>query len=158
DSSGARQTRRDARYCSKRCRQAAFRLRRRRVAESWADRPMVFAYADPPYPGTAKKYYADQPTFAGEVDHRKLIRDLEKRRAIALDDAKKAQRIDGWALSTSARALRELLKLCPEEARVCAWVKPHGVSGKTFGLHNAWEPLIVVGGRERRGGIRDWLR
>lgn len=149
-----RELRKDARYCSKKCRQSAFRLRRRRVADGVAAKPMAFVYADPPYPGTAKKYYGDEPTYAGEVDHVKLIRELEGRRATSSP----TEKIDGWALSTSVRALRDLLPLAPVGARVCAWVKPHGVSSQTFGLHNAWEPLIVVGGRRRRGGIRDWLR
>lgn len=151
----ARQTRVDARYCSKKCRQSAFRLRRRRVADARALEPMTFAYADPPYPGTAKKYYGEEATYAGEVDHAKLISELEDRRIGCMVEHRK---IDGWALSTSAKALRDLLPLAPIGARVCAWVKPHGVSGKTFGLHNAWEPLIVVGGRQKRGGVRDWLR
>jgi hypothetical protein len=53
--------------------------------------------------------------------------------------------------------LRDVLPLCPPEARVCAWVKPIGASTRTFGLHNCWEPVIVVPGRRRRGGQRDWL-
>lgn len=107
---------------------------------------MSFAYADPPYPGLAKKYYSDQPSFAGEVDHRALIASLE------------ASAYDGWALSTSAAALRDVLPLCPSGARVTAWVKPIGASPRTFGIHNTWEPLIVVRGRALRGGVRDWLR
>lgn len=102
------------------------------------------AYADPPYPGFAARLYADQPTYAGEVDHAALIASL-------------VDRYDGWALSTGAYALRDLLPLCPPQARVCAWVKPIGVSSKTWGIHNAWEPLIVVAGRSRRPGKRDWL-
>jgi hypothetical protein len=107
---------------------------------------MVFAYADPPYPGLSSKYYRDEPSYRGEVDHAALIVSLE-----ALGYA-------GWALSTGAYALRDVLPLCPSRARVCAWVKPIGVSSKTFGLHNTWEPLIVVGGRRRQPGRRDWLR
>jgi hypothetical protein len=106
---------------------------------------MKFAYADPPYPGLAAKYYKDQPTYAGEVDHVALIASLK-------------YSYDGWALSTSVRGLREVLPLCPPDARVCAWVKPIGVSSLTYGLHNTWEPLIVVGGRRLRPGRRDWLR
>lgn len=64
---------------------------------------------------------------------------------------------DGWALSTSARALRAVLPLCPERARVCPWVKPIGAAPATYGPHNTWEPLIVVGGRALRPGFRDWL-
>lgn len=141
--SGSRRA--DARYCGVRCRQAAFRLRRRRQTDAAADRPMRFAYADPPYPGRAARYYAREPTYAGEVDHRALIASLEAYG-------------DGWALSTAADALRDVLPLCPPGARVCAWVKPIGASPLTYGIHNCWEPLIVVRGRRRRPGVRDWLR
>jgi hypothetical protein len=137
------------RFCSKRCRQSAFRLRRRSASVAPAGTTGTFLYADPPYPGTSRKYYRDEPTFAGEVDFPALIASLEASRdAGAL----------GWALSTSAKSLRDLLPLCPPQARVCAWVKPHGISPRTYGLHNAWEPVIVVGGRARRPGKRDWLR
>jgi len=102
---------------------------------------MRFAYADPPYPGLSLKYYRN-----AEVDHAALVASLT------------AGGYDGWALSTAARSLRDVLPLCPPEARVCAWVKPIGVCPRTFGLHNVWEPLIVVGGRQRRPGKRDWLR
>ena len=108
-------------------------------------RPLRFAYADPPYPGRARKYYGDQPTFAGEVDHAALIASL-------------TTSYDGWALSTSEDALRWILPLCPEGARVCPWVKPIGAAPATYGLHNTWEPLIVVQGRRLRPGRRDWLR
>jgi hypothetical protein len=106
---------------------------------------MRMAYADPPYPGTARKYYREEPTFAGEVDHRALVASL-------MDGG-----YDGWALSTSSKALRDVLPLCPASARVCPWVKPIGVSRRTFGMHNTWEALIVVGGRQLRPGFRDWL-
>lgn len=137
-------TRKKRRFCSRRCRQAAFRIRRRHQVEVAQGLPLRFAYADPPYPGLAKEFYRDEPTYAGEVDHAALIASL-------------LERYDGWALSTGAYALREILPLCPEEARVCAWVKPIGVSSRTFGLHNTWEPLIVVAGRRLRPGKRDWL-
>lgn len=109
-----------------------------------AGSPLRMAYADPPYPGFAKRLYGKEPTYAGEVDHAKLV-------------ASSLEAFDGFALSTGAYALRELLPLFPPEHRVCAWVKPIGVSSKTFGLHNAWEPLIVVPGRRLRPGKRDWL-
>ena len=131
------------RYCSKRCRQTAWRARRISVAEDLDDSPKRLAYGDPPYPGMSRKYYRDEPTFAGEVDHRRLLERLAT--------------FDGWALSTSPKALRDLLPLCPPEARVCAWTKPNGVSSKTRGPHNAWEPLIVVPARLRRPGVRDHL-
>lgn len=133
-----------ARYCCQRCRQTAWRARRELSLAAAGDRPMRLAYADPPYPGLARRYYRDQPTYAGEVDHRALLASLEAS-------------YDGWALSTSARALRDLLPLCPPEARVCSWVKPGGVPPGTRGPHNTWEPVIVVPARRERPGVRDSL-
>ena len=135
-----------ASYCSRRCRQTAFRLRRSAALGDASLTPGRYAYADPPYPGLAARYYGREPTFAGEVDHRALIASL-----IAAGYA-------GWALSTSAKALRDLLPLCPAGARVAAWVKPIGVPTATRGIHSTWEPVIVVGGRQRPPGVRDWLR
>lgn len=139
-------------FCSRRCRQAAWRFRRRlgAVAErSLNASPLQpgahFAYADPPYPGLSKRYYGREASFAGEVDHRALLASLTN------------GQYSGWALSTSARALRELLPLCPPDVRVCAWVKPGGVPRTTFGLHNRWEVLLVVPGRRLRPGVSDWL-
>lgn len=94
---------------------------------------MRLAYGDPPYPGRAH-LYADHPDYAGEVDHVALIAKLRT--------------YDGWALSTSAEALRDLLPLCPN-ARVLAWVK-HTVTV-------SWEPLIVVSARKPEG-VRDWIQ
>ena len=137
---------RGARFCGQRCRQAAFRLRRRgELAAGPGDGPLRFAYADPPYPGTARKYYRDQADYAGEVDHAALVASLLQ------------GGYAGWALSTSPRALTALLPLCPAGARVCAWVKPQGASPLTYGIHNCWEPVLVVSGRHRRPGVRDWL-
>mgnify|MGYP000863056214 FL=1 len=132
-------------YCGQRCRQAAWRAQRLASLEYSSDAPARFGYADPPYPGLARKYYGDQPTFAGEVDHRALVAQLE------------AGGYLGWALSTSEKALRDVLPLCPPHARVCPWVKPIGARPKTRGIHGTWEPLIVVGGRQRRPGKRNWL-
>ena len=136
--------RRDALFCSRKHRQAAFRARRLLQLEATASRALRFAYADPPYPGLAKRFYGDEPTYAGEVDHPALVASL-------------VASYDGWALSTSARALRGVLPLCPPEARVCAWVKPIGANVATRGIHNTWEPLIVVPGRKQQPGKRDWL-
>lgn len=126
----------DSRYCSKRCRQAAHRTGIRRLELDATDRPLRIAYADPPYPGLAARYYADQADFAGEVDHADLIRRLST--------------YDGWALSTSAGALPMVLGLAstlqPRRVRVAAWVKgsrPH-VSAR---LLNAWEPVLYVPAR-----------
>jgi hypothetical protein len=142
-----------SRFCSKLCRQSAFRLRRRTGADpspvptarpSTTDRPLRVAFADPPYPGKAF-LYDDQPTYGGEVDHVELL------------DRLRSEFVDGWALSTSSAALRELLPLCPPEARVCAWVKPNAPSPKTYGLHSRWEALIVVPARRLQPGMSDWL-
>lgn len=137
-------SRRDAVFCSVQCRQSAWRLRQRHAAGVGDGKPKRFAYADPPYPGFAARLYKNEPTFAGEVDHNVLMASL-------------VDQYDGWALSTGAYALQRVLPMCPAGVRVCAWVKPIGVSSKTFGLHNTWEPVIVSPGRELRPGKRDWL-
>lgn len=135
----------DARFCGRRCRQSAFRARRLHVVEVVEGSQLRFAYADPPYPGKAKECYQHEPTYGGEVDHVSLIDRL-------------TTAYDGWALSTGAYALRQILPLCPPTVRVCAWVKPIGASSLTRGIHNTWEPLIVAPGRRLRPGKRDWLR
>lgn len=120
---------------------------------------MRFAYADPPYPGMARKRYRDHPDFAGEVDHRELVDRLE------------SEFPDGWALSTSTVALRDVLELCPaaERARgrtrpgtgvrIAAWCKPmHQIL--PLSVQYAWEPVIVRGGRQLPGRIpevRDYV-
>src|ERR1039458_4560456 len=94
---------------------------------------MKFAYADPPYPGQSKRLYGDHPDYAGEVDHAELVERLERD-------------YDGWALSTSMKALREVLFLCPDDVMVLAWVKPNAPpfgDGRMY----CWEPLIMKGGR-----------
>lgn len=137
-----------ARFCSQLCRQTAWRLRLRSggVAHDVAgsSSPRRVAYADPPYPGLAARFYRHEPTYRGEVDHAALVASLGS--------------FDGWALSTSARSLATVLPLCPPHARVCAWVKPIGASPLTWGIHNTWEPVIVVPARHERPGVRDWLR
>lgn len=142
---------RRAKFCGRKCRQAAFRLRCRSDTSlsPGATAPATFAYADPPYPGLAAKYYADQPTFAGEVDHPALLSRLEERRA--------AGEIAGWALSTAGRSLRDLLPLCPPGVHVAVWVKDLEVPPATYGPHYRWEAVLVVGGRRLRPGVRDWL-
>lgn len=135
--------RRDAKTCSKKCRQARHRFRvgvapvpQGDVAGASSQPRQVahFAYADPPYPGLAKKYYGPG---AQEVNHRILIGTLQERYP------------DGWALSTSAAALGEVLSLCPGSAQVAVWVKGSRAA-LALRARNAWEPVIVVGGRMRR--------
>jgi hypothetical protein len=161
--------RRDSKFCGKACRQRAWRFarparERRAVAPAGARdasaraatcpsrvdgeiRPRRFAYADPPYPGLAARYYSDHPDFAGEVDHAELLTRLAERYP------------DGWALSTSSRTLREVLALCPSGVRVGVWTKP-APPGYTRHARRAWEPVIFCGGRPlpRDGGtVLDWV-
>ena len=60
--------RRDSKFCGKGCRQASWRFRVCRADIAMTDRPMHFAYADPPYPGKANLY--PEKT---EIDHASLI-------------------------------------------------------------------------------------
>lgn len=117
------------------------------------------AYADPPYPGEshfyevpsrprAKVTYQPGPAAAGEVDHADLIRRLAE------------EFPDGWALSTKAPALRDLLPICPSGCRVMPWVKPFASFKPGVNPAYAWEPVIVFGGRKRtrqEKTVRDWV-
>jgi hypothetical protein len=121
--------RRDAKYCSKSCRQAAWRARIRHSDLVRATQALRLAYADPPYPGKSD-LYRDQPSYAGEVDIPALLSRLAT--------------YDGWALSTSAAALPQVLAECVSRrlpVHVAPWVKqprPH----KSARILNAWEAVI----------------
>ena len=133
--------RRDSVTCSQSCRQARHRFR---VAPAAATigRRMRAAYADPPYPGLAQRYYG-----CPEVDHAELVARLER------------DYPDGWALSTSAAALPEVIRLVTIAVRVCAWFKGGRASvsigsPKRLGARNCrrWPSATVrsVGGGPRR--------
>lgn len=127
----------DAKFCGTPHRQASHRFHSGRSLSARAvacARPLRLAYADPPYPGMARRYYGDHPDFAGEVDHARLVEQL-------VDGFP-----DGWALSTSAAALRDVLTLCPPGVRVAAWVRGERPTSAYRPL-NAWEPVIYWGGR-----------
>lgn len=103
---------------------------------------MKFAYADPPYPGCAHRYPENR-----EVGHAELIARL-------VDEYP-----DGWALSTSSTALRDVIVLCPPAVRVAAWVKPFAVFKPNVNPAYAWEPVLFMGGRRgdrTRATVRDW--
>lgn len=127
------EARRDSVCCSVRCRQARHRFTSAVGGASRSDgRPLRLAYADPPYPGNAARFYGDHPDFGGEVDHAELISRLSG--------------YDGWALSTSAAALVSVLSLCPAGVRVAAWHRGERPTRSVRPL-NAWEPVIYFGGR-----------
>lgn len=111
-------------------------------------------YADPPYPGQAKRHYGDHPDYAGEVDHRELIRRLR-------------DEYDGWCLHTSTPALREILALVwaagvDTDVRIMAWVKPFAAFKRNVPVAYAWEPVLVKPARKPvvsgRQVMRDFLR
>lgn len=105
--------------------------------------PITVAYADPPYPGQAKKLYGCE-----EVDHRALIARLH------------SEYREGWVLSTSSPALPEVLSYCPNGVRVGAWVKPFAIFKPNVNPAYAWEPVIYFGGRKRTRKdptVRDWV-
>lgn len=132
------------------------------MTESRQSDSLRFAYADPPYPGQASRHYKHHPDFGGEVDHAELV------------DRLMTEFRDGWALSTSASALRDVLELCPRGTpsrknkgrylagtgvRVLAWCKSQA---PWMPVHPqfAWEPVLLYGGRHDSRGLHtmDWLR
>lgn len=128
-------SRRDAITCSTPCRQARHRFIHGvgTPPPAAGGPPLRLAYADPPYPGLSAKYYTGHPDYAGEVDHAELISRL-------------ASTYDGWALSTSAAALPDVLALCPAGVRVAAWHRGP-IPTRARGPLSAWEPVIYAGGR-----------
>lgn len=122
--------RRDRKTCSQPCRQA---LHRFRIAPAPPPdgSPRHFAYADPPYPGCAKRYYK-----MPEVDHAALALELD------------ATYPDGWALSTSAAAAPDVCRQIPGPLRLAIWCRACR-RPRRFGPHNAFEVLLIRGGRPR---------
>jgi hypothetical protein len=125
--------RRDSITCSKPCRQARNRFVRAVGRADAVRGSLKLAYADPPYPGKARIYRGHRD-YAGEVDHAGLIARLE-------------DTYQGWALSTSAEALPQVLALCPPGVRIAAWHRGPRVHRAAWPL-NAWEPVIYRGGRQ----------
>lgn len=120
---------------------------------------MKVAYADPPYPGQAKRHYGEHPDYAGEVNHEDLIARLED------------EFPDGWALSTSANAIQEVLALCPKKkpskrhyhaeesgVHVAVWVVTNSAPCPPLRRWHSWEPVIVRGGRTRQRHPQDLVR
>lgn len=134
--------RRDSICCSVRCRQARHRFHRVIARAEAALRPVRLCYVDPPYPGKAW-LYRDHVDFAGEVDHAELVHRLV------------TGPWEGWALSTSAEALRTVLGLFPLDypVRVASWHRG-ARPGRSGAPRSAWEPVIY---RPARDEVReDW--
>ena len=109
---------------------------------------MNLAYADPPYPGQAKKHYSHDSRCA-EVDHAELIGRLDRD-------------YDGWVLSSGAdlAAMQMVVPLLPRGARVGCWIKPFASFKPGVNPAYAWEPVYFKPAR-RRGRevptVRDWV-
>ena len=111
---------------------------------------MRVAYADPPYLGCGAKHYGAKHPEAAKWDsldaHKELISSLAV--------------YDAWALSLHSPSLRVILPLCPEDARVAAWVKPFASFKPGVNPGYCWEPLIFRGARKRSRSeptIRDFV-
>lgn len=104
---------------------------------------MKFAYADPPYLGCCNKYdhfHPDGLCWDDIATHRALVERL-------VHDYP-----DGWALSATSVSLRQILPLCPSDARVAAWVKSFCVFKRGVRPAYAWEPVIFWRGRNPNAG------
>lgn len=112
---------------------------------------MRFAYADPPYLGSASFYkdaHPDWEDYNKPGTHQSLI------------DRLCAEYPDGWAMSLHSPSLRTILPMCPADVRVLAWVKPFASFKPGVGVAYAWEPVIFRGGRRRgrdQHTVRDWI-
>jgi hypothetical protein len=107
---------------------------------------MKFAYADPPYIGQAQRHYSEDPNCA-EVDHKELIDRM-------------CRDYDAWVLSLSSPTLKYILSLCPDNVRVCSWVKPFSSYKPGINPAYSWEPIITFGNRPRGRQlptINDWV-
>ncbi len=113
--------------------------------------PMRFAYADPPYLGCGKRYVAHHPDA--------LAWDRPETHG-ALVERLCSEYPDGWAMSLSTPSLRTILPMCPDDARVAAWVKPFAIFKPNVNPAYTWEPVIFRGGRKFTRAdttVRDWV-
>jgi hypothetical protein len=96
------------------------------------------AIADPPYYGCSVRLYGDHPeahVYDTLDGHQQLIDRL-------------CAEFDGWALCMTSNNLRDILPLCPPDARVAAWVKPFHAYKKGVRPAHSWEPVVFSGGRQ----------
>lgn len=108
---------------------------------------MKAAYADPPYLGTAEKFYGELHPEAAEWDepetHKLLIEQL-------------SDEYDAWALSMGSTTLRLMLPWCPEEVRVGAWIKPFASFKANVTHAFTWEPVLFRFDRKRTREQDTW--
>lgn len=105
---------------------------------SGSRRPMRFAYADPPYLGKAEYYKAhhdDAMLWDDPATHQNLIDRL-------VDEYP-----DGWVMSLHESSLRVILPMCPQHARVGAWIAERPRFGGALSVQRHFEPVIWMGGR-----------
>lgn len=105
---------------------------------------MKLAIADPPYLGSANRWYgtgrgheggrgrADQHPDASKWDHHQAHLDL----VLRLD-----AEFDGWAIAGNQRSLPIYLGHA-RNPHVAVWVRPNAMPSGAR-LHNTWEPVIV---------------
>jgi len=112
---------------------------------------MRIGYFDPPYIGCAH-LYADQPDYAGEVDHVVLLERAESE-------------FDGWVLHAAATpksmaVLAPLVEKIPG-ARWMSWTKGFAAFKRNVPVAYSWEPVIVKPARKpvvsKRLVMRDWI-
>lgn len=102
-------------------------------------RPIRVCYADPPYPGQAARYHVEgTPEY-----HPDALRWDDPAEHVRLMARLHDEFPDGWALSTSAVALRNLLPGAPEFVRVLAWVKPFAFWKPGQWPAYCWEPVLA---------------
>lgn len=109
---------------------------------------MRFCYADPPYYGYSVKFYADHPeahVYDTLEGHQALIDRL-------------CAEFDGWALSMTSGNLRDILPLCPPDARVAAWTKPFASFKPGVNPGYCWEPVVFWGARKRADKTEQTVR
>jgi hypothetical protein len=112
---------------------------------------VIFAYADPPYLGCARRYREHPDAFRWDdpAEHGELMATMERD-------------YDGWALSAGMNSLQALLPLAPANVRIAAWVKPFSAAFPTVRIAYAWEPVIYRPARpltkDGAPSIKDFLR
>ena len=104
-----------------------------------SESPIRVAYADPPYPGQAKKHYGKEwdpyEAIPEEVDYPHLVTRLLH------------EFPDGWALSMRVTDLQTILPMLSGKFRILAWVKEFAFWKKNVWPVYAWEPVVMVGCR-----------